>query len=131
ARINDDGWDSSYAAWLDGSRLQAQDGVLVLSVGGGDRERNVSTNLVRAMEFARERGAPIFGVVGRDGGHTRKLAAACVIIPPLFPDRITPHTEGLCSVILHLVVSHPLLKRDQTKWESTLAAPAAAGVRAS
>lgn len=121
ARINDDGWDSAYAAWLEGSRLRPADGLLILSVGGGDRERNVSMNLVRAMEYARSIGAPIFGVVGRDGGHTAKVAQACVVLPPRFTDRITPHTEGLCSVIMHLVVSHPLLKQAQTKWEATVA----------
>lgn len=115
ARINDEGWDTCYAAWLDGSHLQARDGLLVLSVGGGDRERNVSPNLVHAMDHARNVGAAIFGVVGRDGGYTGRVAKACVIVPPLYSDHVTPHTEGLCSVILHLVVTHPLLKRAATK----------------
>ncbi len=120
ARINDDGWDSSYSAWLAGSRLVPADGLLILSVGGGDRARNVSMNLVQAIEYGRRIGASIFGIVGRDGGHTRQQSDACVVIPPLYADRITPHTEGLCSVILHLVASHPLLKDENTKWESVL-----------
>lgn len=124
ARINDEGWEGCFAAWLEGSHLGAKDAVLVLSVGGGDKERNVSPNLVQAVEHARKVGAPVFGVVGRDGGYTKKVAKACVIVPPLYKDHITPHTEGLCSVILHLVVSHPLLKRGQTKWESTVAGSA-------
>ncbi|HEV7677207.1 MAG TPA: SIS domain-containing protein [Candidatus Dormibacteraeota bacterium] len=118
ARINDDGWDSSFVEWLRGSRLDGRDGVLVFSVGGGNRERGVSVNLVRALELAGERGASIFGIVGRDGGYTRQAATACVVIPPLFADRITPHTEGLCAVVWHLLVSHPALQVQQTKWES-------------
>ena len=118
ARTNDDGWESVFAEWLTGSRLGPADGVLVFSVGGGDVERNVSANLVRALSFARERGASIFGVVGRDGGYTASVADACVIIPPLYADRITPHTEGLCAVVWHLLVSHPLLISVQTRWES-------------
>ena len=90
----------------------------MLSVGGGDAERNVSANLVRALELATERESSIFGIVGRTGGFTAKVADACVVIPPLFPDRTTPHTEGLCAVIWHLLVSHPALARSQTKWES-------------
>jgi D-sedoheptulose 7-phosphate isomerase len=93
--------------------------VFVLSVGGGDKARNVSPNLVRALEHAGRVGASVLGVVGRDGGATRQLARACVVVPPRFPERVTPHTEGLCSVVLHLVVSHPALKRAQTKWEAT------------
>ena len=119
ARVNDEGWDSCFERWLEGSRLGPADGVLVLSVGGGSREHGVSVNLVRALELARRVGAAIFGVVGKDGGATRQLATACVVVPPLYPERITPHTEGLCSVLLHLVVSHPALKRAETKWEST------------
>jgi D-sedoheptulose 7-phosphate isomerase len=119
ARVNDDGWSTCFEEWLKGSRLGAADGVLVLSVGGGDQARNVSPNLVRALEHARRIGAAIFGVVGKDGGTTRQLASACVVVPPRFAERVTPHTEGLCSVVLHLVVSHPALKRAQTKWEAT------------
>jgi D-sedoheptulose 7-phosphate isomerase len=118
ARVNDDGWDSTFEAWLEGSRLSGSDAVLVFSVGGGDRERNVSVNLVRALELARSRGTAIFGVVGRDGGFTNEVAEACVVIPPLFDERITPHTEGLCAVVWHLLVSHPSLQRAGTKWES-------------
>ncbi len=118
ARTNDEGWDTTFSAWLHGSRLSGHDGVLVFSVGGGDRERNVSVNLIRALELARDVGASIYGVVGRDGGYTAKVADACVVIPPVFADHITPHTEGLCAVVWHLVVSHPLLSAHTTKWES-------------
>jgi D-sedoheptulose 7-phosphate isomerase len=123
ARTNDEGWETVFAAWLDVSRLNAKDGLLVFSVGGGSREKNVSANLVHAMDRARERGAPIFGIVGRDGGYTARCAEAAVTIPPLFADRITPHTEGLCAVVWHLLVSHPRLQRVSTKWEA-VAAPA-------
>ena len=118
ARINDEGWDSSFVEWLRGSRLRQGDGVLVFSVGGGSRERNVSVNLVRALEHAREVGAKIFGIVGRDGGTTRQLAEACVVIPTVAAERITPHTEGMAAVVWHLLVSHPDLQRTPTKWES-------------
>lgn len=119
ARVNDEGWESSFARWLEGSRLGPADGLLVLSVGGGDRARNISPNIVQALELARRVGAAIYGIVGKDGGATRELGDECVVIPPLVPERITPHTEGLCSVLLHLLVSHPALKRGETKWEST------------
>jgi D-sedoheptulose 7-phosphate isomerase len=119
ARVNDDGWDGSFAAWLEVSRLGPRDAVLVFSVGGGNKEKNVSANLVRALELAGQRGSAVFGVVGRDGGATRTAAEACVLIPTVSPDRITPHTEGLCAVVWHLLVSHPALKRAATKWEST------------
>jgi D-sedoheptulose 7-phosphate isomerase len=119
ARVNDDGWDTTYAAWLRGSRLSAQDLVFVLSVGGGDLERNVSPNLVKALEHARAVGATICGVVGRDGGFTAKVADACVIVPTVSPSTVTPHTEAFQGVVLHLLVSHPSLQRAQTKWEST------------
>jgi D-sedoheptulose 7-phosphate isomerase len=119
ARINDDGWDTSFSEWLKGSRLSATDAVLVFSVGGGNREKNVSVNLVRALEQAQAVNARIFGVVGRDGGFTKQVADACVIIPTASPDRVTPHTEGLCAVVWHLIVSHPSLQRVATKWEST------------
>ncbi len=118
ARTNDEGWDTTFAAWLQGSRLRAEDGLLVFSVGGGDAERGVSANLVQAIDLARETGAAVFGVVGRDGGHTAREADACVVIPPLAEERITPHTEGLCAVVWHLLVSHPSLQRSATKWES-------------
>ncbi len=118
ARTNDEGWDTTFAEWLKGSRLSGRDALLVFSVGGGNAERGVSANLVVALQLARERGASIFGVVGRDGGTTAKLADACVIIPPLYADHITPHTEGLCAVVWHLLVSHPALARAATRWES-------------
>jgi D-sedoheptulose 7-phosphate isomerase len=119
ARVNDEGWDGSFAAWLEVSRLGPRDALLVFSVGGGSKEKNVSANLVRALELAAQRGSAVFGVVGRDGGATRAAAEACVLIPTVAPERITPHTEGLCAVVWHLLVSHPALKRAPTKWEST------------
>jgi D-sedoheptulose 7-phosphate isomerase len=119
ARVNDEGWDTSFSEWLKVSRLGPKDGVLVFSVGGGSKEKNVSMNLVRALEHARAVGAKVFGVVGKDGGYTAQVADACVVIPTASPDRITPHTEGLCAVIWHLLVSHPVLKKNPTKWEST------------
>jgi len=119
ARVNDEGWEGSFAAWLEVSRLGPRDAVLVFSVGGGSKEKNVSPNLVRALELASARGSAVFGVVGRDGGATRAAAEACVVIPTVAPERITPHTEGLCAVVWHLLVSHPALKRAATKWEST------------
>jgi len=119
ARVNDEGWEGSFAAWLEVSRLGPSDAVLVFSVGGGSKEKNVAPNLVRALELASARGSAVFGVVGRDGGATRAAAEACVVIPTVAPERITPHTEGLCAVVWHLLVSHPALKRAATKWEST------------
>jgi D-sedoheptulose 7-phosphate isomerase len=118
ARINDEGWDTCFAEWLRGSRLRTGDGVLVFSVGGGNRDKNVSVNLVRSLELAREVGARVFGIVGRDGGFTAQVADACVVIPTVAAERITPHTEGFCAVIWHLLVSHPALARSATKWES-------------
>jgi D-sedoheptulose 7-phosphate isomerase len=118
ARVNDEGWDTTFAEWLRGSRIGDRDAVLVFSVGGGDRERNISANLVAALEHAQAEGAKVFGIVGRDGGFTRQVADASVVIPPLHPDRTTPHTEGLCAVVWHLLVSHPALARAETKWES-------------
>ena len=118
ARVNDEGWETSFSEWLKVSRLGARDAVLVFSVGGGNREKNVSPNLVRALELAGEVGAAVFGIVGKDGGATKAAAAACVVIPTVSPDRITPHTEGLCAVVWHLLVSHPKLQRSATKWES-------------
>jgi D-sedoheptulose 7-phosphate isomerase len=118
ARTNDDGWESVFAAWLAGSRLRAPDVVLVFSVGGGDAEQNVSVNLVRALDHARDAGARIFGVVGRDGGYAARVADECIVIPPLYDERVTPHTEGLCAVVWHLLVSHPALQRRGTHWES-------------
>jgi D-sedoheptulose 7-phosphate isomerase len=117
ARINDDGWDSSFAGWLEVSRLDQRDAVLVFSVGGGDAERNISPNIVRAVDLAAGVGASVYGVVGRDGGHTARLADAVVLVPALHPDHVTPHTEGLCAVVWHLLVSHPDLQRNAAKWE--------------
>jgi D-sedoheptulose 7-phosphate isomerase len=118
ARANDEGWDTTFVAWLRGSRLNDRDALLVFSVGGGNEEKNVSTNIVAALRLGKERKASIFGIVGRDGGTTATLADACVIIPPLYPDHVTPHTEGLCAVIWHLLVTHPALARTATRWES-------------
>lgn len=118
ARTNDEGWDSTFSEWLKVSRLASRDALLIFSVGGGNREKNVSVNLVRALELAREVGAKTFGIVGRDGGFTKQVADACVVIPPLARDRVTPHTEGLCAVVWHLLVSHPVLQVHGTKWES-------------
>ena len=120
ARINDEGWDTSLSGWLEVSRLGADDALLVFSVGGGDAERNISPNLVRAVDLARSVGASVYGIVGRDGGHTAAVGDVVVVIPPLFPDRITPHTEGLCAVVWHLLVSHPDLQRSTTKWEGSV-----------
>ena len=118
ARVNDEGWDTCFSEWLKGSRLRAGDALLVFSVGGGNREKNVSVNLVRSLELAGEVGAAVFGVVGRDGGYTKQVAEACVVIPTVAPARVTPHTEGLCAVVWHLLVSHPKLAAKVTKWES-------------
>jgi len=118
ARVNDEGWDTAFAAWLMGSRLTSTDAVLVFSVGGGNKQKNISVNIVRALELAQERGAATFGIVGSDDGYTARAADVCVVIPPLFPNRRTPHTEGLAAVLWHLLVSHPLLKVSETKWES-------------
>jgi D-sedoheptulose 7-phosphate isomerase len=119
ARTNDEGWDTVFASWLAGSRLRREDGVFVLSVGGGSLERNISANLVRALEYATTVGATIVGIVGRDGGHTARVADACVVIPTVNPDTITPHSEAFQAVIWHLLVSHPRLKTAATKWESS------------
>jgi D-sedoheptulose 7-phosphate isomerase len=118
ARVNDDGWDSAYVEWLRGSRLGSDDAVLALSVGGGSVAKNLSANLVAAMDHARQAGARIFAIVGRDGGYAREIADACVVIPPLVPEHVTPHTEGLASVICHLLVSHPALQQSAPVWES-------------
>ena len=119
ARVNDEGWDTCFSEWLRGSRLRAGDGVLVFSVGGGNREKNVSVNLVRSLELAREVKAKVYGIVGRDGGYTKQVADACVVVPTVASERVTPHTEGLAAVVWHLLVSHPALQKNATKWEST------------
>jgi D-sedoheptulose 7-phosphate isomerase len=118
ARTNDDGWESCFVEWLKGSRLRRNDALLIFSVGGGNVEKNVSVNLVRAIDEAKRVGAKVFGVVGKDGGYTKKSADECVVIPVVSNERITPHTEGFCAVVWHLLVSHPALKVSQTKWES-------------
>jgi D-sedoheptulose 7-phosphate isomerase len=118
ARTNDEGWDSVFVEWLKGSRLTKDDMVFVLSVGGGSLERNISPNLVRALQYARQIGAQILGVVGRDGGYTATVADACVLVPTVNPDNVTPHSEAFQPVIWHLLVSHPLVKAAPTKWES-------------
>jgi D-sedoheptulose 7-phosphate isomerase len=118
ARTNDSGWESIFIEWLKGSKLSSKDAVFVLSVGGGNLEKNISVNLVLALDYAKEVRAKIFGIVGRDGGYTAKMADACVIIPTVNPETITPHTESFQSLILHLIVSHPDLKVSEMKWES-------------
>jgi D-sedoheptulose 7-phosphate isomerase len=119
ARVNDEGWETVFEAWLKGSRLRADDAVFVFSVGGGSLEKNISSNLVRALEYARQVGAAILGIVGRDGGYTGQVADACVIIPTVNPATVTPHAEAFQAVVWHLLVSHPRLKVSPTKWEST------------
>ena len=116
ARTNDEGWDTVFAGWLRTSRLSDKDGVFVFSVGGGDLERNVSPNIVRALELAKQRGARIFGVVGRDGGYTRKVGDHVVVIPTVDPKHVTPHTEAFHAVVWHCLVSHPKLQQQATKW---------------
>lgn len=118
ARVNDDGWDSSFVNWLKGSRINAKDCVFIFSVGGGNAEKNISNNLVQALKYAKEAGSKIIGVVGRDGGYTAKVADAAVIIPTVDQETVTPHTESFQAVVWHLIVSHPLLKANDMKWES-------------
>ena len=119
ARTNDEGWATVFSEWLKGSRINARDGLLILSVGGGNLEKNVSPNLVSAIQVARKAGASVVGIVGRDGGYTAKEATACVLVPVVNPAHITPHSEAFQAVLWHLLVSHPKLKAAQTKWEST------------
>jgi D-sedoheptulose 7-phosphate isomerase len=118
ARVNDEGWHTVFVRWLEVSRLTSRDMVFVFSVGGGDLERNVSPNLVEALRYAKQTGATICGVVGRDGGYTAKVADACLIVPTVNPATVTPHTESFQPVIWHLLVSHPALQASSTKWES-------------
>jgi len=118
ARTNDSGWESVFADWLIGSKLSSRDAVFVLSVGGGNSEKNISVNLVRALDYAKKIGAKIFGIVGRDGGYTLKMAEACLVIPTVNSETVTPHTESFQSILLHLIVSHPNLKTTEMKWES-------------
>jgi D-sedoheptulose 7-phosphate isomerase len=118
ARVNDDGWESVFANWLKGSRLNANDMIFVFSVGGGDLELNISPNLVRALEYAQEVGASICGIVGRDGGYTAQVANACIVIPPVNPENVTTYTESFQALIWHLLISHPALQMSPMKWES-------------
>jgi D-sedoheptulose 7-phosphate isomerase len=118
ARVNDEGWESCYANWLRGSRLRREDAIFVFSVGGGSIERKISANLVESLKLARQVGAKIVGVVGRDGGYTAKVADACVIVPTISYDTVTAHAESFQATLWHLMVSHPRLKRNETKWEA-------------
>jgi D-sedoheptulose 7-phosphate isomerase len=118
ARTNDEGWPTIFVEWLRISRLKSEDLIFVLSVGGGNLERNVSPNLVTALTYAQEVGTPIIGIVGKDGGYTAKVATACAVVPTVNPDHVTPHSEAFQAVIWHLLVSHPRLMSRQTKWES-------------
>ena len=118
ARTNDEGWETSYAAWLKVSRLSSRDMLFIFSVGGGDLKRNISANIVRAVQLAKEVGAKVIGVLGRDGGYTASVADACVIVPTVNPDAVTPHTESFQAVIWHLLVSDPRLQQMSNKWES-------------
>ena len=119
ARINDDGWERAFVDWLEVSRLSARDAVFVMSVGGGSREKNISVSLVAAVDHAKNVGAKIIGILGRDGGYTARHANAAIIVPTVNPRAVTPHTEALQAVIWHLLVSHPTLKPSEAKWEST------------
>ena len=119
ARTNDEGWDTIFSEWLKTSKLNSNDTLFILSVGGGNTEKNISPNLVKALQLGKERGAKIIGIVGRDGGYTAKVADAAVIVPTVNPETVTPHSEAFQAVIWHLLVSHPVLKAKQTKWEST------------
>ena len=118
ARINDDGWETAYVNWLKGSRLCADDTILVFSVGGGNLEKDISVNIVKSLQYAQELSSKICGIVGRDGGYTAKIADACVVIPPVNSENITPHTEGFQALVWHLLVSHPKLQKYDMKWES-------------
>jgi D-sedoheptulose 7-phosphate isomerase len=118
ARINDDGWSTAYANWLRGSRIKAEDALLVFSVGGGNAEKNISANIVEALKLAKSVGARVMGVVGRDGGYTREVADACVVVPTVNPANVTPHTEAFQAVVWHGIVSHPKLLQNEMKWES-------------
>jgi D-sedoheptulose 7-phosphate isomerase len=120
ARTNDEGWASVFVEWLRGSRLNSKDALLILSVGGGNLEKNVSPNLVTALQLAKQVGARVIGIVGKDGGYTAKVADACVIVPTVNTNNITPHSEAFQAVVWHLFVSHPDLKVNQTKWESVV-----------
>jgi D-sedoheptulose 7-phosphate isomerase len=116
ARTNDEGWETVFSGWLEVSRLKTDDALLIFSVGGGDAEKNISVNLVRAIDLAKTRGAKVYGIVGRDSGYTAKQADVCIVIPPVNPARVTPLSEGMQGVVWHCLVSHPALQSKQTKW---------------
>lgn len=118
ARINDDGWETSMSNWLKGSMINAKDGLFVFSVGGGNADKNISVNLVNCLKLAKEVGASIFGVVGRDGGYAAKVATSCVVIPTVNPHNVTAHTEAFQAVVWHLIVGHPRILKNEMKWES-------------
>ena len=118
ARTNDEGWATVFEAWLKTSRLKPEDALFIFSVGGGNLDKNISPNLVAALQYAKEVGARVTGIVGRDGGYTAQVADACCIVPTVNPDNVTPHSEAFQAVVWHLLVSHPKLKANQTKWES-------------
>jgi D-sedoheptulose 7-phosphate isomerase len=118
ARVNDDGWDGVFAKWLEVSRIRADDAVFVFSVGGGNAEKNISANIVQALKLAKQRGAKVVGVVGRDGGYTKQVADACIVVPTVNPDTVTPHTESFQGTVWHLIVTHPAMKMNEMKWES-------------
>ena len=118
ARVNDEGWESVFVRWLEISSLSAKDAVMVFSVGGGHQEKNISMNIVDALNFSKKAGAKIIGIVGRDGGYTKKMADACILVPVVNSETITPHTESFQAVIWHLIVSHPKFKTNKGKWES-------------
>jgi D-sedoheptulose 7-phosphate isomerase len=120
ARTNDEGWATIFVEWLKISKLLAKDAIFIFSVGGGNIEKNISPNLVTALQHAKSVGAKIVGVVGRDGGYTAQVADACVIVPTVNPENVTPHSEAFQAVVWHLLVSHPKLKANQTKWESAV-----------
>lgn len=121
ARTNDEGWDTVFASWLRTSNINAKDGVLVFSVGGGDLERNISPNIVKGLQEAKSKGAKVFGIVGRDGGYTKQVGDVVVVIPALNSELVTPHAEAFQGVVWHCLVSHPLLKEEPCKWESAVA----------
>ena len=118
ARVNDDGWETSYVKYLEGSHLNSKDGIFIFSVGGGNKEKGISTNIVKALEYAKKVGSKIFGIVGRDGGYTVKVADECIIVPFVNSETITAHTEAFQAVLWHLIVSHPKMKQHEMKWES-------------
>ena len=119
ARVNDDGWNGVFSKWLEVSKISSKDVVFVFSVGGGNAEKNVSMNIVEALKLSKEVGAKIVGVVGRDGGYTKRVSDACVVIPTINPETVTPHTEAFQAVVWHMIVSHPKMKKNEMKWERT------------